>query len=127
MPGLGAVAYQAGAVREQLADFGRRERFRQASDVGSDRVIQPEPAGLHQGHQGRGGEAFRVRRRAKAMTRGEGGGLRKVSHAERPLEDHASHMRDRDGATRFAAQAHLKAEPVLDVVQGGREPGVHHG
>ena len=125
LAGLLAVADDAGAVREDLAERGAGNPRVQALDVVSDRIVELELTLLAQLHDAGGGVALGVRGDAKAMARREGGALGQIGVAERLLQDDPVLVRDGDHAARLLGHAHLEVHPARDVVEGRGEPFLH--
>lgn len=58
LSGVGAIAGEAGAVRQQLRDGGFRDLRMEAFDKLPDRIVQPQFAPLAELHDSGGGETL---------------------------------------------------------------------
>ena len=106
LAGLLAVADDAGAVGEDLAERGAGNPRVQTVDVVSDRVVELELALLAQLHHAGGGEALGMRGDAKAMARREADAPGQVGVAEAPARGRSGscgQWRSRSPAARTCA------------------------
>ena len=120
------VADDAAAVREQLghrpvADPGAR----QVGDVLGDRVVEPQPALLHQLHHGGGREGLGVRgdpeqvvgaQRLAGVVRAVGAG--QPGRSVRGLDQHLARHRDRELDARHPQRAAAQRHPGVGVPSG---------
>ena len=125
LAGIGAVADQPGAVRQQLRERHLGDGRMQAVNKPPCRIVELEPARFAQFHDRGGGEALRMRSDAKAVTRGQCRAGAEIGDAERLFQDHVALGGDRDDATGRLGLAHLKFDPSRDVVERGRQPLLH--
>ena len=125
LAGVLAIADDAGGVREQLRNSRLRHCRVQALHVAAGRIVELQLALLAQLHDAGGGEALGMRGDAHQMPRRQLDLAIRIGVAPGLLQHHLALVRDRQHATRLLGQAHLEAEPLGDVVEGGCEPSVH--
>jgi hypothetical protein len=125
LPGVGAVAGEAGAVRERLRDCGPRNPRMQPVHILPDRVVELQFAPLAQFHQSGGGEGLRMRGDTKAVARGERFAGIEIGLTERVLGYDFAPMRNGDDASGLLRSQQLEFEPVGDVVDRGSQPWFH--
>ena len=125
LAGIGAVAGQAGAVREKLRDGGFGDLRMQALHILPDRIVQPQLALLPQLHDSGRGETLGMRSDPEAVARGQLFAGGEIGLAERIFGDHLAAMGNGDDAARPLRGAQLEFDPAAQISERGLHPWFH--
>src|SRR5215469_4849791 len=116
---VGAIADDAGAVREQLGDRRLRNRRVKALHILTGAVVETELALFAKLHDAGSGETLGMRRDTKTMTWRQRRLADNIGTAEGPFEDDPAIMHNRNDAPRLLGLVDLIFEPAWDVIERG--------
>src|SRR5690242_5395398 len=111
IPGIGAVAHNAGAVRKELADRRFADLRMQTLHVLANRVVQAQLAAFAQLHDAGSGETLGMRGDAETVARSERLARGQIGRPECSLEGDLVALHDERDAAGLPGQPHLEFEP----------------